>query len=84
MNDIFSLTFFIIVSLIIIILTLISFLINHKKIKVILGDIFLGIGVGIFAGTIFAFSIRCQIEMFCIYSLTGLVFLICGAILKNH
>ena len=79
----FSLSLLILVILAITIFTFI--LISPEKIQInkIIGGIFLGIGAGIFAGTIFAYSVRVQAPMCLIYGIAGLAFLISGSILKN-
>ena len=79
----FSLLSLIFIASVILIITLLLILPKKIKFNKIIGDIFFGIGVGVFAGTIFTFSIRTQLEMFVIYSLAGIVFLSCGTILKN-
>lgn len=51
--------------------------------KILVGDIFLGIGGGVMGGLIYAFSIKKQTTIFSIYALAGLVCLITGSILRN-
>ena len=71
------------VLLIILILVLLNLFNADRKTLRTFGDIFFGIGIGLFVGTLFAFSVREKIVMFFIYAITGFISLIVGSILKN-